>query len=91
MRSRKELADAIRILSMDAVDKAKSGHPGAPMGMFWETSTTVMAVWIRTRPRKREILSWKERIHSYPGGISIPRSGQMWEMRSSTRPETRFP
>ena len=32
MRSRKELADAIRILSMDAVDKAKSGHPGAPMG-----------------------------------------------------------
>ena len=33
MRSHKELADAIRILSMDAVDKAKSGHPGAPMGM----------------------------------------------------------
>ena len=33
MRSRKELADAIRILSMDAVDKAESGHPGAPMGM----------------------------------------------------------
>ena len=33
MRSRKELADASRILSMDAVDKAKSGHPGAPMGM----------------------------------------------------------
>ena len=33
MRSRKELADAVRILSMDAVDKAKSGHPGAPMGM----------------------------------------------------------
>ena len=26
MRSRKELADAIRILSMDAVDKAKSGR-----------------------------------------------------------------
>ncbi len=33
MRSRKELADAVRILSMDAVDKAKSGHLGAPMGM----------------------------------------------------------
>ncbi len=31
--SRKELADAIRVLSMDAVEKAKSGHPGAPMGM----------------------------------------------------------
>ncbi|MBC6907197.1 transketolase [Saccharophagus sp. K07] len=33
MRSRKELANAIRALSMDAVQKAKSGHPGAPMGM----------------------------------------------------------
>ena len=33
MASRKELANAIRALSMDAVQKAKSGHPGAPMGM----------------------------------------------------------
>jgi transketolase len=33
MPSRKELANAIRMLSMDAVQKAKSGHPGAPMGM----------------------------------------------------------
>ncbi|KAE9527088.1 transketolase [Testudinibacter aquarius] len=33
MASRKELANAIRFLSMDAVQKAKSGHPGAPMGM----------------------------------------------------------
>ena len=33
MISRRELANAIRALSMDAVQKAKSGHPGAPMGM----------------------------------------------------------
>jgi transketolase len=33
MPSRSELANAIRALSMDAVQKAKSGHPGAPMGM----------------------------------------------------------
>ncbi len=33
MSSRKDLANAIRALSMDAVQKAKSGHPGAPMGM----------------------------------------------------------
>jgi transketolase len=33
MTSRTELANAIRALSMDAVQKAKSGHPGAPMGM----------------------------------------------------------
>ncbi len=31
--SRTELANAIRALSMDAVQKANSGHPGAPMGM----------------------------------------------------------
>ena len=30
---RKDLANAIRALSMDAVQQAKSGHPGAPMGM----------------------------------------------------------
>lgn len=33
MSSRRELANAIRALSMDAVQAAKSGHPGAPMGM----------------------------------------------------------
>ncbi len=33
MPARKQLANAIRVLSMDAVQKAKSGHPGAPMGM----------------------------------------------------------
>lgn len=33
MSSRTELANAIRALCMDAVQKAKSGHPGAPMGM----------------------------------------------------------
>ncbi len=33
MATQKQLANAIRFLSMDAVQKAKSGHPGAPMGM----------------------------------------------------------
>ena len=33
MTERKQLANAIRALSMDAVQQAKSGHPGAPMGM----------------------------------------------------------
>jgi len=33
MPSRKDLANAIRALSMDAVQQANSGHPGAPMGM----------------------------------------------------------
>jgi len=33
MPTRQERANAIRALSMDAVQKANSGHPGAPMGM----------------------------------------------------------
>ncbi|CAL4042280.1 Transketolase 2 [Buchnera aphidicola (Anoecia corni)] len=33
MKFRKNLANAIRFLSIDAVEKAKSGHPGMPMGM----------------------------------------------------------
>ena len=33
MENRKELANAIRALSMDAVQQANSGHPGMPMGM----------------------------------------------------------
>lgn len=33
MSNRRHLANAIRALSMDAVQKANSGHPGAPMGM----------------------------------------------------------
>jgi transketolase len=33
MPSHAQLANAIRFLSMDAVEKARSGHPGMPMGM----------------------------------------------------------
>ena len=31
--SRTQLANAIRVISMDAIQKSNSGHPGAPMGM----------------------------------------------------------
>src|SRR5438067_3057752 len=38
-----ELANAIRALAMDAVEKAKSGHPGMPMGM----AEIAVALWTR--------------------------------------------
>ena len=41
--SDKQLADAIRALSMDAVEAAKSGHPGMPMGM----AEIAVALWGR--------------------------------------------
>jgi transketolase len=37
----KRMADAIRMLAVDAVDRAKSGHPGAPMGM----AEMAVALW----------------------------------------------
>jgi len=33
MQERKKMADALRMLSLDAIQQAESGHPGAPMGM----------------------------------------------------------
>jgi len=33
LAQRRQLADAVRVLAMDAVEKAASGHPGMPMGM----------------------------------------------------------
>jgi transketolase len=41
-RSRR-MADALRMLAVDAVDRAKSGHPGAPMGM----AEMAVALWDR--------------------------------------------
>ena len=49
MPSRKDLANAIRALSMDAVQKAKSGHPGAPMGMA-DIATVLWNDYLRPTP-----------------------------------------
>ena len=43
MATRKDLANAIRALAMDAVQQANSGHPGAPMGM----AEIAVALWGR--------------------------------------------
>ncbi len=49
MARRNDLANAIRALAMDAVQKANSGHPGAPMGMA-EISEVVWNHHLRHNP-----------------------------------------
>ncbi len=45
----KDMANAIRALSMDAVEKAKSGHPGMPMGMA-DVATVLFAKFLKFDP-----------------------------------------
>ncbi|PLU74781.1 hypothetical protein BMJ22_21580, partial [Sinorhizobium medicae] len=47
--SERNMADAIRFLSMDAVEKANSGHPGMPMGMA-DAVTVLFNRFIRIDP-----------------------------------------
>ena len=44
-----ELANAIRFLSIDAVEKAKSGHPGLPMGMA-DVATVLFRDFLKFNP-----------------------------------------
>ena len=53
----KELANAIRFLSIDAVQKANSGHPGMPMGMA-DVVTVLFKNFLRFDPKKP---NWQNR------------------------------
>ena len=64
-----QLANAIRFLSIDAVQKANSGHPGMPMGMA-DVATVLFKYHLRFNPknpswinRDRFILSCRSRIN----------------------------
>jgi len=50
MSNRKQRANAIRALAMDAVEAAKSGHPGMPMGMA-DIAEVVWSEFLRHNPR----------------------------------------
>ena len=50
MDNHRELANAIRALSMDAVQKANSGHPGAPMGMA-DIAEVLWRKYLRHNPK----------------------------------------
>ena len=45
------LANAIRALSMDAVQAANSGHPGMPMGMA-DVATVLFTEYLKYDPRR---------------------------------------
>ena len=49
----KDMANAIRALSMDAVEQAKSGHPGMPMGMA-DTATVLFTEFLKFDPAHPE-------------------------------------
>ena len=51
------MANAIRILSLDAVQNAKSGHPGMPLGMA-DVATVLFSEFIKFNPRD---LNWFDR------------------------------
>ena len=53
----KAMADAIRMLAVDAVEKAKSGHPGAPMGM----AEIAVALWQRHLKHNPANPHWADR------------------------------
>ena len=48
-KKNKNLANAIRFLSMDAVEKANSGHPGMPMGMA-DVATVLFKYFLKFNP-----------------------------------------
>jgi len=50
MSSPSELANAIRFLSIDAVEQAQSGHPGMPMGMA-DIATVLWRHWLKHNPK----------------------------------------
>ena len=54
MSSRRELANAIRALSMDAVQKANSGHPGAPMALLFSAPLHPSVIHPLGKPTSRQ-------------------------------------
>ncbi|VAV99402.1 Transketolase, partial [hydrothermal vent metagenome] len=46
-----QLANAIRFLAMDAIQKANSGHPGAPMGLA-DAATVLFTKHIKLDPAR---------------------------------------
>ncbi len=73
MSSRKALANAIRALSMDAIQKANSGHPGAPMGMA-DIAEVLFNDFMRHNPTNPEWFDRDRFVMSNGHGSMLPYS-----------------
>ena len=66
----KQLANAIRFLSIDAVEAANSGHPGMPMGMA-DVVTVLFKNFLRFNPRNPNWIN-RDRFVLSAGHGSMP-------------------
>jgi transketolase len=57
MRDEQQAVDAIRVLSMDAIQKANSGHPGMPMGM----ADIAFVIWSKFLKVDPSAPTWRDR------------------------------
>ncbi len=73
MSSRRTLANAIRALSMDAVQRANSGHPGAPMGMA-DIAEVLYNDFMRHNPANPEWIDRDRFVMSNGHGSMLPYS-----------------
>ena len=60
--SHRDMANAIRFLAIDAVEKAKSGHPGMPMGMA-DVATVLFSHFLKFEAFVRYIALRKTQPH----------------------------
>ena len=66
----KDMANAIRALAMDAVEKANSGHPGMPMGMA-DVATVLFSQFLKFDPQHPD---WPDRDRKgFLDGCAEPR------------------
>jgi transketolase len=102
MPTRRELANVIRVLAMDAVQQANSGHPGAPMGMA-DIATVLWRDYMKYNPanprwwdRDRFVLSNGHasmllyavlNLTGYPLGIEELRNFRQLGSRTAGHPE----
>jgi transketolase len=96
------LANAVRVLSIDSVEKANSGHPGLPLGAA-DFTTLLWANYLRFNPRQpqwigrdRFILSaghgcmlWYSLLHLFGYDVTLEdlKSFRQWESRTPGHPE----